>query len=393
MHPSASGNDSDNADNHGVMATKHSFYQRVLPTPPCTSLQSEEGQVLFQRALVAGHLKCFFPLIGQFTTQDEPAYCGLASLVMVLNALGIDPGTKWKGPWRWYHESMLDCCQSLEVIQQKGITFDEALCLARCNHTLVPYVVRPEPDSAKGLETFRKHVVASCTSNNSFIIASYSRKALGQTGDGHFTPIGGYDAETDQVLLLDVARFKYPCHWVALSLVYTAMAEYVDKSTGKQRGYFCMERPINEAYLFAINQDHPYALQSQADPALDGPSTWSTLAGLVQWNSSIRCCARDLCLPEHVIRQMEALLDQARETPLWTHVLELEVSADVDPTCGKCACIEEIKVDWEALGRVQVLIAGLLKGKGDGLDPLRYNLIERERVGLQGQLDALSSIE
>ena len=33
---------------------------------------------------------------------------------------------------------------------------------------------------------------------------------LGQTGDGHWcSPVGGYDAASDQVLLLDVARFKY----------------------------------------------------------------------------------------------------------------------------------------------------------------------------------------
>ena len=33
--------------------------------------------------------------------QDEPAYCGLASLAMTLNTLNIDPRRTWKGPWRW----------------------------------------------------------------------------------------------------------------------------------------------------------------------------------------------------------------------------------------------------------------------------------------------------
>lgn len=47
----------------------------------------------------------FFKLISYFQTQSEPAYCGLASLAMVLNALAIDPGRKWKGnPYfsRWW---------------------------------------------------------------------------------------------------------------------------------------------------------------------------------------------------------------------------------------------------------------------------------------------------
>lgn len=34
--------------------------------------------------------------------QDEPAYCGLASLAMTLNTLNIDPRRTWKGPWRWW---------------------------------------------------------------------------------------------------------------------------------------------------------------------------------------------------------------------------------------------------------------------------------------------------
>ena len=43
----------------------------------------------------------YFKLAAQFQTQDEPSYCGLSTLVMVLNTLGVDPGRVWKGPWRW----------------------------------------------------------------------------------------------------------------------------------------------------------------------------------------------------------------------------------------------------------------------------------------------------
>ena len=46
----------------------------------------------------------------------QPAYCALASLSMVLNALSIDPRRTWKGAWRWFHEEMLDCCWPLEQV-------------------------------------------------------------------------------------------------------------------------------------------------------------------------------------------------------------------------------------------------------------------------------------
>ena len=57
--------------------------------------------------------------------QDEPAYCGLATLAMVLNSLSIDPRRPWKGPWRWFHEGMLDCCAPLTKVRQEGITLTQ----------------------------------------------------------------------------------------------------------------------------------------------------------------------------------------------------------------------------------------------------------------------------
>ena len=63
-------------------------------------------------------MECYFKLAEQFRTQDEPAFCGLTTLVMVLNSLSVDPGRVWKGPWRWYHENMLDCCVPLQVSYQ-----------------------------------------------------------------------------------------------------------------------------------------------------------------------------------------------------------------------------------------------------------------------------------
>ena len=40
-------------------------------------------------ALADGTATSFFSLIEVFNTQDEPAYCGVASIAMVLNSLAI----------------------------------------------------------------------------------------------------------------------------------------------------------------------------------------------------------------------------------------------------------------------------------------------------------------
>ena len=62
--------------------------------------------VYFDIFLFSG-MATFFELAEQFHTQNEPAYCALGTLVMVLNALHVDPGRMWKGPWRWFSEEML----------------------------------------------------------------------------------------------------------------------------------------------------------------------------------------------------------------------------------------------------------------------------------------------
>ncbi|MBK6520046.1 MAG: hypothetical protein IPG04_39430 [Polyangiaceae bacterium] len=77
------------------------FYRRPLPDS-AIPFSSAEGRRLFAEALATGGLDGYFALAEQFHTQAEPTFCGLGSLVMALNALAIDPGRLWKGPWRWW---------------------------------------------------------------------------------------------------------------------------------------------------------------------------------------------------------------------------------------------------------------------------------------------------
>ena len=187
--------------------TKQSFYRRQLPTAHCVAFSSAEGRRLFQEALGEGGMETYFPLSEQFKTQDDPAFCGLGALTMVLNALAIDPGRTWKGPWRWFDESMLECCEPLEVVRAKGICISKLDCLARCNGatTQLKY-----GDSA-GLAEFREDIVRLTSTTpppEELMIVGYNRKVLGQTGTGHFSPVGGYHRGRDMALIMDVARFK-----------------------------------------------------------------------------------------------------------------------------------------------------------------------------------------
>lgn len=210
------------------------FYMRRLPES-CVDFGSQEGRALFESALASGGLEIFFALMPQFQTQNEPAYCGLATLAMCLNTLRVDPGRIWKGVWRWYDESLLDCCKDLNDVQREGITLEEFVCLGKCNGVDMASH-RVEAYCLDTFSTLREVIRDSCGRTDAVVAATYSRKTLGQSGDGHFSPIGGYDARSDMVLLLDVARFKYPPHWVPLPLLYEAMLRH-DNATGKPRGW------------------------------------------------------------------------------------------------------------------------------------------------------------
>ncbi|KAF9424690.1 hypothetical protein BGZ94_007959 [Podila epigama] len=207
------------------------FYRRELPAH-LNSFTSVEGKRLFREMVQSGTGENFFRMVTSFNTQSDPAFCGVSSLSMVLNALEIDPGRQWRGVWRWYSDEQLDCCASIEEMKEKGITFNQFACLARCHAKVV--VKRADRHT---LEEFRRDVRMVSSSDDYQLVLSFSRAALGQTGSGHFSPIGGYHAGEDKVLVLDTARFKYPPFWATVSELWESL-QPKDPETGLCRGYF-----------------------------------------------------------------------------------------------------------------------------------------------------------
>ena len=221
------------------------LYRRPLPDDTI-AFGSPAGRALFGEALAAGGLSGYFALAEQFHTQSDPAFCGLGSLVVALNALAIDPGRLWKGPWRWFSEELLDCCVSAEQVRAEGIDLDTLACLARCNGADATVVRATALDGGDAgadddVAALRAAVIDATAGPDTVLIAAYDRGALGQTGAGHYSPIAGYHAGRDLVLVLDVARFKYPPHWVALPRLAAAMRPH-DPSTARPRGFVRLRR-------------------------------------------------------------------------------------------------------------------------------------------------------
>ncbi|KNE60758.1 hypothetical protein, variant 2 [Allomyces macrogynus ATCC 38327] len=143
---------------------------------------------------------------------------------------------------------MLDCCRSLDDVRDKGITISEFGCLATCNG-LQAKVHRADLVTK---EQFLEHIIRTSQCDDEVLVVSYFRGTLGQTGTGHFSPLGGYCAATNSVLVFDVARFKYPPYWCPVDLIWDAMLPH-DPVTDKPRGYVLMSRSPTEAALPKLN--------------------------------------------------------------------------------------------------------------------------------------------
>ena len=218
-----------------VPALAESQYMGVFlhPSPPLVFFNTLLGRSLLTRSISRGSAESYFPLTEQFLTQSSPPSCGPATLAMVLNSLRIDPGKVWALPWRWFTEDMLAACIRPG---SDGTTMEHFALMAECNGATAQTFYA----ELAHLHFFRTLVRTVTRSDHQRIVVCFDREGLGQTGTGHYSPVAAYDEVADMVLILDVARFKYPPYWVPVKDLFVAMTTR-DPVTNKSRGFFVVQ--------------------------------------------------------------------------------------------------------------------------------------------------------
>ena len=210
---------------------------QTLPLPEgLIDLRSEDGEQLLADS---DALEAFVPLSANFVTQKNQAYCGVASIVMVLNALQLPaPAVEEYEPYRTFTQDNVldddtDEILSRKVIARKGMTLKQLSAL------LATYPLEVEVHHAADttLDAFRASARDYLGRDRHFVIVNYLRKAIGQETGGHISPLAAYDAETDRFLILDVSRYKYPPVWVSAADLFGAMNTGDADSPNKSRGY------------------------------------------------------------------------------------------------------------------------------------------------------------
>jgi hypothetical protein len=136
---------------------KESVVSQTLPLPPTlTSLTSAQGKQLLKESQAQDD---FIPLFSQFVTQENQAFCGVASAAIVLNALNVPApfATEWKR--NYFTQDNLFNPQTEAVIARQQIE-RQGLTLAQLAAIFESYPVKAEIHYGGdlSLDAFRKMV-------------------------------------------------------------------------------------------------------------------------------------------------------------------------------------------------------------------------------------------
>ena len=214
----------------------------TLPVPPnLIAFDSAEGEKLLHDAEAT---KAYFALSQQFVTQQNQAYCGVASLVMVLNALHMPaPASEELAPFSAFDQSNIfnsrtEAVLPRTVIEENGMTLDQLGALAKAAGLKAD--VHHAADS--NLDDFRRRASEHLRTTGQYVIVNYLRSAIGQQKYGHISPLAAYDADSDRFLILDVSRYKYPPVWVTAKELFAAMSTPDKDNDNRSRGFVEISR-------------------------------------------------------------------------------------------------------------------------------------------------------
>jgi len=238
----------------------HEETENAGPLPSrLISLLGPEGQ----RLLLDGCTACrnYAAVAASFTTQVTQAFCGVASSITVLNAsMAPKPLTDPYKPYPYFTQCNIFNAKALSqldlnTVSNEGLTLAQATFLlnaqtgvrATCYHAGPadgPAILQDVPDCriARSAAEFRSTARYVLDQPERYLLVNFSRATLSDdnTGGGHFSPLSAYNGRADDLLVMDVARYKFPPFWVDTDLLWKAMAT-TDTSSGRHRGYIVVE--------------------------------------------------------------------------------------------------------------------------------------------------------
>ncbi len=213
---------------------------RLAAEPALVYWSSDAGKAL--RARIPADAD-YWQLSPWFAEQINQTYCAVASAVTVLNAMPIKkPVDPVYAPYAYFTQHDYFTPEVTKVISPQtvlyqGMTRDEMVRTLTL-HGVKATSIAGDTLNDKSLRTLLQKALGD---DGQFILANYLRAAVGQEGGGHWSALAAYDAQTDRVLILDVAKYMYEPAWVEIGTLQKALAT-TDTTSNKARGLVVVAR-------------------------------------------------------------------------------------------------------------------------------------------------------
>lgn len=204
-----------------------------------------------------GKTHAYYQLINNFETQMTSVSCGLGTVVTVLNSMQLmKPETycyESSPCFRTFTQEYLlnsSICTQAIINQFPGVP---GLELSQVKKIFECFDLRCEIWYSN-VTSYDKYVELFKYTYRSgvFVIANYQRGKVYQyppTG-AHFSPLAAYNEKEDRVLILDVARYKYPPVWVKAKDMVAAVSTTTKE--GAPRGVLLIYGP-NYPGIVSVN--------------------------------------------------------------------------------------------------------------------------------------------
>lgn len=214
-----------------------------------------------------------FTLAPQFEGQINKVDCGVASAVIILNALragkdGMDipldtsvvaPEEQqylphkngWVPFWNRYTQNVVLNAgpkSRLEIFGKPmtdggspryGLSLAEEVALLK-QFKLDAQSVYVSTLTGVAKTNAKQALIDALAAPDTFVIVNIYRPALGQKGGGHFSPLGAYDEKSDSFLLMDVSNTHYTWVWVDSDELLKSM-NTSDREGGMYRGFIVVK--------------------------------------------------------------------------------------------------------------------------------------------------------
>ncbi|HET9821292.1 MAG TPA: phytochelatin synthase family protein [Burkholderiaceae bacterium] len=234
--------------------------------PALVAFASEEGLARLSRTSA----KTDFPtLANQFEAQSNAAFCGPTTAAIVLNAMAGArpdlprdrsrlrdddlrnlPATADLTLPRYTQDNVFDKSPKTRAqalgepmliagrsMRDVGFQLRQLDALLRAHGAATRLVIVAD-SSPEG--EIRDDLRRNLERSGDYVIVNYTRMAVGQSGGGHISPLGAYDAASDSFLVLDVNPASAGWVWMPTSTLVKGMRSF---DTVENRGYIVVGSP------------------------------------------------------------------------------------------------------------------------------------------------------